>query len=100
MNHAVDLLPGLGDGTFAAPINSISPIGLYLSAADFNGDRHLDLLATDDTYWSEYASLLLGRGNGAFDRPDFLQVSGPTTVGDFNADGRPDLAAAATYSTE
>src|SRR5262245_20439128 len=96
VNHAVDLLPGLGGGTFAAPINNISPIGLYLSAADFNGDGNMDLLATDDTYWSEYAGLLLGRGNGAFDAPDFLTTSGPTTVGDFNEDGRPDLAAAGT----
>ena len=95
-NHAVDLLPGLGGGTFAAPINNISPIGLYLSAADFNSDGNMDLLATDDTYWSEYAGLLLGRGNGTFDAADFLTTSGPTTVGDFNEDGRPDLAAAGT----
>src|SRR5262245_60461989 len=97
MNHAVDLLPGLGDGTFAAPINTHSPIGLYLSAADFNGDGNLDLLATDDTYWSDSASLLLGRGDGTFDWPDFLQASGPTTVGDFNEDGYPDLAAAGDF---
>jgi hypothetical protein len=95
--YGVYVLPGVGDGTFAAPISSYSPIGLWLSAADFNGDGKLDVLATDDTYWSEFASLLLGRGNGAFDWPDFLQASGPTTVGDFNADGRPDLAAAEDF---
>jgi Calx-beta domain-containing protein/VCBS repeat protein len=100
MNHALDLLPGLGDGTFAAPINNISPIGLYLSAADFNGDGNLDLLATDDTYWSEYASLLLGRGDGTFESPDFLDASGPTTVGDFNEDGYPDLVAAEDFDPD
>jgi hypothetical protein len=100
MNHAVDLLPGLGDGTFAAPINSTSPIGLYLSTADFNGDGNLDLLASDDTYWSEYATPLLGRGNGTFDWQDFVQASGPTTVADFNEDGRPDLAAAGDYDPD
>jgi hypothetical protein len=57
-----------------------------LSAADFNGDGNLDVLATDDTYWSEFATLLLGRGDGTFDWPDFLDASGPKKVGDFNRD--------------
>jgi hypothetical protein len=91
----VDVLPGRGDGTFAAPIRSVANIASSLAAADFNGDGRLDVLTTDSD--SEFAELLLGRGDGTFSRPDWIQVGAipmAVEIADFNADGRPDVVVA------
>jgi hypothetical protein len=58
--------------------------------ADFNGDGTLDLFSLS----SQLGNVLLGRGDGTF----ILEESWPASdlsmigVGDFNGDGRPDLA--------
>ncbi len=91
----VQVLPGRGDGTFAAGIQSASYLGDSLAVADFNGDDKLDVVTA---YWSsENLSLLLSQGNGAFAPPtepwagwSIMSV----VVGDFNADGHVDVAAA------
>lgn len=63
-------------------------------SADLNGDGNLDLVSTffDDGLVSSY----LGNGNGGFAAPVNRQVVGAGfqdfAIGDFNNDGRPDLA--------
>jgi hypothetical protein len=92
-----------GDGTFAAPLPV--PIDSYtsvssLQVADFNGDGKPDLVATAGI-WG--VAVLLGHGDGTFGPPAW--VNGPAgglcyfcsggvsaAVGDFNGDGKPDLA--------
>ena len=66
-----------------------------LAAADFNRDGKLDLLTTN-TY---DASVLLGNGDGTFQSARTYGGQGTlgvdlATVGDFNGDGKPDLAIA------
>ncbi|HEY6272858.1 MAG TPA: choice-of-anchor D domain-containing protein [Terriglobales bacterium] len=91
---------GNGAGGFAMAPGSPIVVGGYLYAlavGDFNGDGKPDLAATD--YTANVLDILLGEGNG-----DFTLVSGapPATgsgprsvaVGDFNSDGKLDLATA------
>jgi hypothetical protein len=97
---AVNFLAGHGDGTFAAPVLSPALMGMWLAATDFNGDGRLDVLTVE---WTEdyggVGDLSLGRRDGTFDRLDYFDVGvNPTAmaIGDFNGDGRPDLAVAGT----
>jgi hypothetical protein len=95
---SITLLYGHGDGTFGAPVTL--PIGsqIYtaLVAADFDGDGSQDLAVLNA---SGELLLLLNDGRGNFS-PQEVQIdtprSGFTTdalvVGDFNADGWPDIA--------
>jgi YD repeat-containing protein len=104
--HAVIILLGNGDGTFTqsngSPISdNYSPT--FIAVGDFNGDGVPDLAVTD---WQGYVTILLGNGDGTF-----AQASGsPITinseeiesvaVGDFNGDGKPDLAVVTYYYPE
>lgn len=89
---------GNGDGTFTT--KSTSPVGGgFMSVGDINGDGHLDLALSSPGG----VSLLLGKGDGTFDTLIPAGGNGFTVsvvMGDFNQDGRLDLAAAtATYSS-
>ena len=89
---------GRGDGTFAQTaeydVGSDGPSAFKL--ADFNGDGNLDLLlATGPGLY-----LLLGYGDGSFQAADQVDTTvraggGLVAVGNFNNDGKPDLAVAA-----
>ena len=96
---SVTILLGKGDGTFtaaAAPPGTFSGPSAIL-AADFNGDGKLDLAVLNGG--NNTVTILLGNGNGTFSVPD---ENIPTTgsnplafvAGDFNGDGKVDLAVA------
>src|SRR2546426_804401 len=104
----VYLLLGNGDGTFQ-PAKSVffAPGGgfpWYIAVGDFNGDGILDLAVADygcpldcNSSPSNTVTVLLGNGNGTFRPAPSLTVgNGPAgvAVGDFNRDGKPDLAVA------
>jgi hypothetical protein len=88
----------------SAPFQPI-PVGavpLGIAAGDFNGDGHLDLAVANSNYYSfgsvpGTVSVLLGNGDGTF-QPQVTYAVGNTpwaiVAGDFNGDGRTDLAAA------
>ena len=99
-NDRLAILLSHGDGTFAAPLRfpcGHLPQGLAL--ADFNGDGWIDVATglTSDVAPAQTSGLavLLGRGDGTLDAP-ILRSGGETHTrvvqGDFNEDGRVDLA--------
>src|SRR6266704_179312 len=104
-DNTVSVLLGNGDGTFLAP--QVTPVGLnpwYFAVGDFNGDGKLDLAVADygcpldcTSSPSNTVTVLLGNGNGTFlPGPSLTVGNGPAgvVVGDFNGDGKPDLAVA------
>jgi FG-GAP-like repeat/FG-GAP repeat len=88
---------GNGNGTFrTGPTSPVVNAGLSGGLlADFNGDGKLDL-AGEVGYPSNSYDFFLGDGHGTFNLTNSIDVSnyfnGPAVVGDFNADGRLDLA--------
>jgi hypothetical protein len=102
----LSVLLGNGDGSFhtGQEIPLVPPgVSLYpIAVADMNGDGNLDVLLTTamDIYTGLY--ILLGNGDGTFQAPissyvgcaGFGLAPGPMAIGDFNADGIPDVAVA------
>jgi hypothetical protein len=88
---------GDGDGTFQSPINGYAgfPDTTSMAVADFNGDGKLDLVEVG----FEGLHVLLGNGDGTFHPSGFVIPANAQSyqiksiaVGDFNGDGKPDLA--------
>src|SRR5437764_11058212 len=102
----VSVLLGRGDGTFRAAVGYDAGSGpQFVAVGDFNGDGKLDLaVANMGTYdQSTYemtnssVSVLLGEGDGTFrGAVNYDAGANPrsVTVGDFNGDGKMDLAVA------
>ena len=88
----VGILFGKGDGSFEPPANYAVP-GAHLLAADFNNDGKPDLVMPNA---NNSLTVLLNNGNGTFQSTKsyafplkYLRVF---AAGDFNLDGRMDLA--------
>jgi hypothetical protein len=95
-----DILLGNGDGSFH--LGPSIPLELFTSfqlTGDFNGDGKVDLLATHCNPFNPGCGeqLLLGNGDGTFTGVTGLSllVYGAYTPGDFNGDGKLDLAGTA-----
>jgi uncharacterized repeat protein (TIGR01451 family) len=104
VSRGIQILVGQGDGTFrAGPV--IAPDvpeacgGFYftdLRIADFNADGKVDVIAgsySSGCYHPRRLSVFLGNGDGSFQAEALLSVeANVSTAGDFNGDGRPDIA--------
>jgi hypothetical protein len=91
----VEVLPGVGDGTFQPP--TLIPMAGEgepgpLAVGDFNGDGIPDLAGGG--FSSRSVTVLLGAGNGSYLPAGVVSDSAPATplLADFNGDGVPDLA--------
>lgn len=94
------------DGTFAPPILLVAGSTANVVAADFNSDGLVDLATTNSNSMDSNlsGSLLLNRGRGHFVQPAPPVAAGYASVetippvngvfGDFNGDGRLDVAVA------
>ncbi len=99
----VSVLLGNGNGTFGAKADfTTGKDPRSVAVGDFNRDGKPDLAVANYNYQygggsTGSVSVLLGNGNGAFGaKADFVTGENPTSVvvGDFNGDGKPDLAVA------
>ncbi|MFE2009137.1 FG-GAP repeat domain-containing protein [Streptomyces sp. NPDC059491] len=100
-DRAITVFLGDGAGAFGAPVTH--PVGgralAGVALTDVNTDGKPDLVT--DNGPDDQPTVLLGDGTGSFRNASPLYVTasganGAYAVGDLNADGRPDLAAAST----
>jgi hypothetical protein len=106
-NDSVSVLLGNGNGTFQAAVNYPTPPGpTFIAVGDFNGDHILDILTLELSGECRCLSVLLGKGDGTFQEPAITTVlprpAGGIGIGDFNGDGKLDVAAAesAAYAVD
>jgi hypothetical protein len=101
----VQVLLGNGDGTFQSPqtVETV-PLGVGgVALGDFLGNGRQDILTVEHGR----VSVLLSNGDGTFQAPVDTPISGvefnhfrQVAVGDFNHDGKPGLAVAASNGIE
>lgn len=86
--QTIDFVPGAGDGTFGAQIQtdiSADPLHMDMTlSGDFNRDGKLDFVAGN--------SLYAGNGDGTFRFPVFFGLTAVASA-DFDGDSAPDLVA-------
>jgi len=103
---SVSILLGNGDGTFQATPNRSLGTGINpdsIICGDFNGDGKMDLATANSS--NDNISVLLGNGDGTFQAGVTYDAGTGTspisiTMGDFNKDGKLDLATANVNSSE
>jgi len=96
-DNAVSILLGNGDGTFQPQKKAITPTYPHeLAAADFDGDGNLDLAINGSS--NGFLGVMLGNGDGTF-KPEQVYITTwglagavSPAPGDFNGDGKLDLA--------
>ena len=104
-DSSVLVLMGNGDGTFQ-PAVAYGPVAnpYSIKVGDFNGDGNLDLAVANGGVIPSYdgagVSVLLGNGDGTFQSAVTYEAGVhcyDLAVGDFNGDGKPDLAVRAVW---
>jgi hypothetical protein len=105
IDRTLNVLLNNGDGTFRPAVSypatgmGVGPV--WLTVADFNGDGILDVAVLgnrDSSSLEGVIDVFMGNGDGTF-RPAVSYDSGPISrggiaVGDFNGDGKLDMAVA------
>jgi len=107
-NTSITVFLSNSDGSLQPGINYSNPAFpntyslQYVAVADFNGDGKLDIAATDN--FNGVVQIFNGNGDGTFTagatyKTDPVNAANPVglVVGDFNGDGKPDLAVVNNY---
>ncbi|HZQ70288.1 MAG TPA: VCBS repeat-containing protein [Terriglobales bacterium] len=99
ISDTLNFMLGNGDGTFA-PATTTSEQAAFAAIADVNGDQKPDVVTVQ--IFTDGGEVFLGRGDGTFDLPlHYMSTSNSlpwqVTAGDFNLDGKVDLAVCDTY---
>ncbi|MET0621938.1 MAG: FG-GAP-like repeat-containing protein, partial [Pyrinomonadaceae bacterium] len=103
-SNNVSIFLNNGAGNFSGPTNhAVGPDPSAVAVGDFNNDRRPDLVVANSTAANipGSVSVLLGDGSGGFSAAtNYAAGIGPraVVVGDFDRDGRADLAVANYYS--
>lgn len=104
-SSTVSVFLGNGDGTFQSPINTNLPLSATpIAAGDFNDDDKTDLAlpSFDDLHGKVSVQIFLSKGDGTFTPGSQLDIApSPATisgiqVGNFDKDGKLDLAVASS----
>ena len=99
-NDNVQILLGVGDGTFVAGTTIGSSVEGQVAVGDFNRDGNLDLAVLNYAGSGASVIIFVGRGDGGFsDGGEFGTDYSPSSiaVGDFNGDGKLDLVVSSSY---
>ena len=99
-SNNVSVLLGNGNGTFGAAANYVVNYGpCYVMLADVNGDGRADVVVANSgsngNYTVSYVNVLLSNGDGSLQSAMsyWMWYAQAVAAGDFNGDGRVDLAA-------
>jgi hypothetical protein len=100
-SNTISILLGNGNGTFGLKNDiAVGSQPFSLSVGDFNGDQKHDLVVANSGQFPNdpgSISILLGNGDGTFQPARNIRVGNlpvSAAVGDFNKDGKQDLAVA------
>ena len=107
LTNDVSVVLGNADGT-SQPAQNYATSGspVWIVVGDFNGDGELDLVTGNEVgppYWNDEISTLLGNGDGSFQwigrtlTGSYEALVDDAVVGDFNADGKLDVAMSSWY---
>lgn len=106
-SSTLSVLLGNGNGTFQpALIYSIGPGPRFVAVGDFNGDGKPDLAVAhsiEGYFGFHEVSIFLGKGDGSFGSAvTYSAAENPMSIamGDFNGDGRVDLAVGSQSTNE
>ena len=99
VSDTVNVMLGNGDGTFR-PATPTNETAAYVTVADVNGDQEADIVTVQS--FTDGGEVFLGRGDGTFSAPLHYNSTSnnlpwQVTTGDFNRDGKVDLAVCDTY---
>ncbi|HLJ48609.1 MAG TPA: FG-GAP-like repeat-containing protein [Bryobacteraceae bacterium] len=99
LDTEIDISLGNEDGSLQSPVSyDLRTEVSSIAVADVNGDGKPDVIVTGFGDTTSYVSVLLGNGDGTLQAPVNLSVGTfpqSVAIGDFNGDGKPDLAVAA-----
>ena len=102
-NDRVSVFLGNGNGTFQTIINTATGDNInWLGSGYFNSDSRIDFVTPN--YEGESISILLGRGDGTFNRQDMSNAPGTmyplfVITGDVNGDGNIDILTTNQFSS-